>query len=130
LLSFIRHAILICIRESNNALLIKKMEHTMSKRTQNTQAQIETTELVGPTLPTTTETTTQEVVTEVVTPTPTGYMMDGSQGPSLIEKHGSVSAAIRFLNSENHTRGQIAKILNKRFQHVRNVLITPLKKSV
>ena len=40
----------------------------------------------------------------------------------------TVSAKIRFLASQNMTRGAIAKKLNIRYQWVRNVLITPLKK--
>jgi predicted secreted Zn-dependent protease len=80
----------------------------------------------------TVETTIETPVTETTTTAPVEttiqYAVDGSQGPELIEKHGSVSGAIRFLNSEGLTKGQIAKVLAKRFQHVRNVLITPLKK--
>lgn len=38
------------------------------------------------------------------------------------------SFKIRTLSSMNMSRGQISKILNIRYQHVRNVLITPLKK--
>lgn len=45
-----------------------------------------------------------------------------------IAKYGNVSKAIRGLNSEGFSRSQIAKMLNKRYQHVRNVLITPIKK--
>lgn len=48
---------------------------------------------------------------------------------SYIKECGSVSAAIRKLDSEGKTRSQISKMLNKRYQHVRNVLITPLKKN-
>ena len=40
----------------------------------------------------------------------------------------TTSARIRYLDSEGWTRGQIAKKLNKRYQHVRNVLITPVTK--
>lgn len=40
----------------------------------------------------------------------------------------TTSSKIRYLDSEGFTRSQIAKILEKRYQHVRNVLITPLKK--
>ncbi len=39
----------------------------------------------------------------------------------------TTSARIRYLNSQDMTRGQIAKTLNIRYQHVRNVLITPVK---
>jgi len=51
----------------------------------------------------------------------------------FITKCGSVSAAIRKLNEEGKTRGEISKMLstpqrNIRYQWVRNVLITPVKK--
>lgn len=39
------------------------------------------------------------------------------------------SAQIRFLASCGYSRGDISRILNIRYQHVRNVLITPLKSS-
>lgn len=38
------------------------------------------------------------------------------------------SARIRFLNSLGYSRADIARHMNIRYQHVRNVLITPLKK--
>lgn len=47
---------------------------------------------------------------------------------SYIKECGSVSVAIRKLNSGGKSRSEIAKLLNKRYQHVRNVLITPIKK--
>ena len=40
----------------------------------------------------------------------------------------TTSSKIRYL-SKSYTRYQISKILNIRYQHVRNVLITPLKNS-
>lgn len=40
----------------------------------------------------------------------------------------TTSAKIRFLHAEGHDRGDISRILNIRYQWVRNVLITPLKK--
>ncbi len=40
---------------------------------------------------------------------------------------GTKSAKIRFLASKNWSRGQIALKLEIRYQHVRNVLITPVK---
>lgn len=40
----------------------------------------------------------------------------------------TTSSKIRYLDSKNLTRSQIAKELNIRYQHVRNVLITPIKK--
>jgi len=36
------------------------------------------------------------------------------------------SAKIRVLDSKGYTRSEIAKYMNIRYQHVRNVLITPL----
>ena len=37
------------------------------------------------------------------------------------------SSKIRYLNSKDWTRGQISKKMEIRYQHVRNVLITPVK---
>jgi len=48
--------------------------------------------------------------------------------PIHLASLSSTSARIRYLDSKGLKRGQIAKTLNKRYQHVRNVLITPLKK--
>ena len=39
----------------------------------------------------------------------------------------TTSSKIRFLNEKGYTRYQISKMLNIRYQHVRNVLITPIK---
>jgi hypothetical protein len=44
----------------------------------------------------------------------------------LLKTHGNISKAIRFLHSEGLARGEIAKISGKKYQHVRNVLITPV----
>lgn len=43
-------------------------------------------------------------------------------------KLSSTSAKIRYLWAEGYTRSAIANFLGKRYQHVRNVLITPLKR--
>ena len=40
------------------------------------------------------------------------------------------SAKIRFLDSEGWSRGDISRFLEIRYQHVRNVLITPVKNPV
>jgi hypothetical protein len=45
-----------------------------------------------------------------------------------LEKLSTTSGKIRYLDSIGWTRGAIAKKLDKRYQHVRNVLITPIKK--
>lgn len=40
------------------------------------------------------------------------------------------SAKIRAMDNDGLTRSEIAKALDIRYQHVRNVLITPLKKDM
>jgi hypothetical protein len=46
---------------------------------------------------------------------------------SLIKGQPTTSAKIRALKAAGMSTGTIAKALNKRYQHVRNVLITPVK---
>lgn len=41
----------------------------------------------------------------------------------------NTSSRIRFLLSEGYSRADVAKCLDKRYQHVRNVEITPIKKT-
>lgn len=40
----------------------------------------------------------------------------------------TTSSKIRALHAQGFEKGDIARFLGKRYQHVRNVLITPLKK--
>ena len=40
------------------------------------------------------------------------------------------SSKIRYLSAKGKTTSEISKMMNIRYQHVRNVLITPLKKVV
>ena len=40
---------------------------------------------------------------------------------------GTISSAIRNLFAQGKSRSEIAHLLQKRYQHVRNVLITPVK---
>ena len=47
---------------------------------------------------------------------------------SQLNKFKTTSAKIRFLASKDMSRGDIARTLQIRYQHVRNVLITPVKK--
>ena len=47
----------------------------------------------------------------------------------LTEKYKTKSAIIRFLTSEGHTRSHIAKFMNIRYQHVRNVQVQDIEKS-
>jgi len=48
--------------------------------------------------------------------------------PEKLSVLTTTSSRIRYLDACGMTRGEIAKTLNKRYQHVRNVLITPVKK--
>lgn len=41
----------------------------------------------------------------------------------------TTASKVRFLDSKDFSRGDIARILNIRYQWVRNVLLTPLKKA-
>lgn len=64
--------------------------------------------------------TVKEVVKEVVKgPTPA----------ELFAKYGTKSATIRALHAQGMTRSQISKATGLIYQHVRNVLITPVKKA-
>jgi hypothetical protein len=47
---------------------------------------------------------------------------------TLLQEHKTVSAVIRYLASTGMSRGDISRLTGKRYQHVRNVLVTPLKK--
>ena len=46
-----------------------------------------------------------------------------------LDSFTSTAAKVRFLSAEGHSRGDISRILDIRYQWVRNVLETPLKKS-
>lgn len=49
----------------------------------------------------------------------------------FINEHGGTkSGAIRALIASGKSRGEVAKLLDIRYQHVRNVMITPIKKAV
>jgi hypothetical protein len=80
-----------------------------------------------------------ETVTQVVPTTPAAAEVPAkltqeqitARANELIKKHGGTkSAAIRALDAEKKTRGEIAKLLDIRYQHVRNILITPIKKQM
>lgn len=51
-----------------------------------------------------------------------------------IKKHcdslPTTSAKIRYLTSEGYSRGEVARLLDIRYQHVRNVLVTPVKNPI
>ena len=50
-----------------------------------------------------------------------------STNRTKLETLPTTSSRIRFLNKLGFSRSEIAVELNKRYQHVRNVLITPIK---
>lgn len=47
----------------------------------------------------------------------------------MIAEHKTKSAVVRKLSAEGFKRGTIAKFCGIRYQHVRNILVTPLKKT-
>ena len=47
-----------------------------------------------------------------------------------LEALPTTSAKVRYLTSKNVSRSDIAKLLNIRYQHVRNVQVTLLKKDM
>lgn len=49
----------------------------------------------------------------------------------FMAKHGGTkSGAIRALIKDGKSRGEVAKLMGIRYQHVRNVMITPIKKAM
>lgn len=50
-----------------------------------------------------------------------------SDAQEYLEKLETTASQIRYLNSLGYSRGDISRILNIKYQWVRNVLITPLK---
>lgn len=46
----------------------------------------------------------------------------------MLGELGTKSAVIRSLAAQGYKRAEIAKMMNIRYQHVRNVLTQPLKK--
>lgn len=64
---------------------------------------------------------TPSIVTEVK-PIPYDYA-------KLLEEHKTKSGIIRFLDSKDYKRSQIANFMGIKYQFVRNVLITPIKKT-
>lgn len=47
-----------------------------------------------------------------------------------VDSFKHTSSKIRFLSSKDYTRGQISRILNIRYQWVRNVLETKVQKPI
>jgi len=65
--------------------------------------------------------TTEVVVTKVT--------FNQEVADSHIKTHGGVSKAIRALIAGGMSKGDVARTLGKRYQHVRNVLNAPIKKA-
>jgi hypothetical protein len=73
-------------------------------------------------------TTTKTTLTSTTPATQTKKdEFDPKVAAAYVSQFGSISGAIRGLTAMGKTRGEVAKILGKRYQHVRNVLITPVK---
>lgn len=70
-----------------------------------------------------TNTKTKEQNTPTVNPITEKFDLD-----KLREEHKTKSAVIRFLTKEGYERKHIAKFMNIRYQHVRNVQTQVLKK--
>lgn len=70
----------------------------------------------------------QPAITEVVAPT-MAPKIEGTQ-VELIAKYGNKSGAIRALNAQGFKTADIARALDIRYQHVRNVLTQPLKRVI
>ena len=54
---------------------------------------------------------------------------EGPTPAELFAKYGTKSATIRALAAQGLTRSEIKAKTGLRYQHVRNVLITPIKKA-
>lgn len=75
--------------------------------------------------------TNTQIVEPIVTETPVVEAAKPQfELPKLMDEHKTKSNVIRFLSSQGWTRSQIASFMNIRYQHVRNVLIQPLKQGV
>lgn len=61
--------------------------------------------------------------TAITVATPTYVIAD------LYKEHKTTSAVIRYLFANGMAKADIARFLNKRYQHIRNVLLQPLKVS-
>lgn len=86
------------------------------------KTEVETTEQKSEAVETT-EQTTNEVVETKVEP------KIEPEVQAILEQSGSKSAKIRALLALGKKRGEVAKLLGIRYQHVRNVELTPVKKA-
>ena len=72
----------------------------------------------------------QVEVPNVAPTTPTAEVKPEKSAAELIAEHGNKSNAIRAMSAAGKTKGEIAKALGLRYQHVRNVLSQPLKRVI
>lgn len=77
------------------------------------------------------ETSEVQNVVEVQERDGNGRLKEVRMSMEELEKKGlkSKSAVIRYLDGEGYNRSAIANFLGIRYQHVRNVLVTPLKRT-
>ncbi len=61
--------------------------------------------------------------------TPKPRSSDDLTSTQLIKLHGSKSAAIRALHTQDYTISEIAKKIGVIYQHARNVTLRPLKRN-
>jgi len=73
--------------------------------------------------------TNEAVETHTVAPVLTEVKPIPFKYDELLAEHKTKSGVIRFLASKEYSRGQIAKFMGIKYQFVRNVLITPVKKT-
>lgn len=74
----------------------------------------------------TTETTTVELSRRVGDQAP-AVDINTFNLDALMKEYKTKSNVIRYLTTQGQSRSQIAKFMNIRYQHVRNVLTQPLK---
>lgn len=86
------------------------------------ETKVESTEQPNEAVESTTEQTTNEVVETKVEPT------IEPEVKAILEQSGSKSSKIRALLAMGKKRGEVAKLLGIRYQHVRNVELTPVKR--
>ena len=77
------------------------------------------------TKPKTRATTVEEINSSAA---PAETMSIAQEALSKLDSNMSISAKIRALSAAGISRGDIARVLNKKYQHIRNVLTTQLKR--
>lgn len=73
--------------------------------------------------------TAQKATEATVTEAPVNPITEAHKLDDLMTQYKTKSAVIRFLTAEGHTRSNIAKFMNIRYQHVRNVQVADAEKA-